>query len=130
MSAQTTTDTLDLDEIRELLADVTFRPFAQYPWGFDGERQGEDLEITLKQNFARDSSDFDPFAEYDEWTVMDGGIQTFTRLLPWPCSPDQLRRCCAEIAAGALAHEALEWLWWGTEKCYDPHVQSDVTVIL
>lgn len=125
-----TTTTLSLADIKDLLDDVTFRPFAQAPWEFIAERRGPDLMLTLTQRFARDVSTFDPFEEYDDWTMLDGHTQSFERLVRWPDSPLQLRRWCAEIAAYALAHEALEWLWWGDEKLHDPHSVGDVAVSL
>jgi hypothetical protein len=119
---------MDIYEIQELLEDVTFRPFAKAPWSWYAESITDGIKISLEDSFARDSSNFDPFEEIDDWTMLDGKKQTFEMIFSWPESPEKLRKMVAELASYALAHEALEWLWWGDQKAYDPHKNPDVSV--
>lgn len=120
---------LPLEDIDRLLECVVFRPFAQYPWDVSAEEDGASLLIRVTNRFARDSTGFDPFAETDDWTVMDAGTQDFTRAVSWPTSEAELRHRVAETIGYAAAHEALEWCWWGDDTLvHDAHRDGDVSV--
>jgi hypothetical protein len=125
------------DDVDEWLELVVFKPFAQEGWEITGEvTPSGSLVLAVRNPLARDSRTFVFDADTDDWTLMDGRPQTFSRA--WPMysidGPEAFYAKVAEIVAWAGAHEALEWLrvWRGRDVAmiHDPHEDGEPTVML
>lgn len=116
------------DDADELTERIVLNPYGAGEWEVFATVASHGVTVTARNNFARDSRSHDFGADTDDWTMLDGRVQSFSKSYgDRDCGTvDQLRMRICEVVAWAGAHEMLEWLReWNDQNeavlIHDPH---------